>query len=184
MKKLTIFVDMDGTIERLLEVWIARLNKRHGLNITIDDVTCWDMTRVFSELTPEEVFEPFSDDSIWHEIEPMEGAGEVLEEWIKSGHRVYIVTASQYESLKAKMDGLLFRCFPFIRWENVIIIENKQLLKGDVMIDDGLHNLIGGDYEKILFDAPYNRTVDDKLFGLTRVKSWAEVRAAVAGLCE
>ena len=30
------------------------------------------------------------------------------------------------------------------------------------MIDDGIHNLIGGEYKKILFDAPYNRSFDDK----------------------
>lgn len=39
------------------------------------------------------------------------------------------------------MEDLLFRWFPFITWDQVIITSRKQFIKGDVLIDDGIHNL-------------------------------------------
>ncbi|MBO4839398.1 MAG: hypothetical protein J5493_08540 [Lachnospiraceae bacterium] len=162
MRKLTILVDMDGTIESLLDVWLNRLNKKYNRNVKFEDITSWDISKLYDGLSQTDVMNEVLDDSIWQEVQPINGAYNVLKKWIAEGHHVYIVTATPYQSLKAKMDDLLFRCFPFISWENVIITSNKQLLKCDVMIDDGIHNLIGGEYKKILFDAPYNRSFDDK----------------------
>ena len=178
MKKLTIFVDMDDTIEALTDAWLPRINEKYGYHVTPEEMTSWNMEENFPGLTNEEIFSVL-DDSIWGETAPVPGAREVLEGWVSEGHRVYIVTATPYETLKAKMDDLLFRWFPFIGWSQVIITSNKQLLKGDVMVDDGLHNLIGGDYLRILVDTPHNRDVDDEKEGLLRVKNWAEIENIV-----
>ncbi|MBR4813702.1 MAG: hypothetical protein IKZ69_07320 [Lachnospiraceae bacterium] len=50
------------------------------------------------------------------------------------------------------------------------------------MIDDGIHNLIGGSYRKILFDAPYNRDFDEKALGIVRVKNWQEIEAEITAM--
>ena len=47
------------------------------------------------------------------------------------------------------------------------------------MIDDAVHNLEGGHYRKVLFDAPYNREYDAEANGMTRVKSWPEVEILI-----
>ena len=36
---------------------------------------------------------------------------------------------------------------------------------GDVLIDDGPHNLVNGPYFRILFDQPHNRGIDEKKYG-------------------
>lgn len=99
-----------------------------------------------------------------------------------AGHEVYIVTATPYISVPEKMDDLLFRWFPFITWEQVIITSRKQLIKGDVLIDDGIHNLEGGDYVKILMTAPHNRDYDAEANGMIRVNNWKEIEEVIADL--
>lgn len=47
MKKLTILVDMDDTIENLCETWVAFLNETHGTTVHTDDIHDWDMTKAF-----------------------------------------------------------------------------------------------------------------------------------------
>lgn len=184
MKSLTIFVDMDGTIEKLMDVWVKRLNERYNQSVTVDEITEWDVSKAYKNLTLDQVLSVIDDDdTVWVEIEPMEGAAEVLQHFIDIGHKVYIVTSTPYKSIKAKMEDLLFRCFPFIDWHHVIITHNKQLLSGDIMIDDALHNLIGGHYMRILYDAPYNRDVDDDKEELIRVHSWAEIKGIVDKIC-
>jgi 5'(3')-deoxyribonucleotidase len=82
------------------------------------------------------------------------------------------------------MDDLLFRWFPFISWDQVIITKRKQLIKGDVLIDDGIHNLEGGDYVKILMTAPHNRSYDAEGNGMIRVSSWKEIEKVISELEE
>lgn len=82
------------------------------------------------------------------------------------------------------MDDLLFRRFPFISWDQVIITSRKQLIKGDVLIDDGIHNLEGGDYIKILMTAPHNRDYDAEANGMIRVYNWKQIEEVINQLSE
>lgn len=101
---------------------------------------------------------------------------------IADGHTVLIVTTSNYQTLAAKMEQVLFHYFPFLTWNDVIITAHKQLIKGDVLIDDGIHNLEGGDYFKILMTAPHNRCYDADKNRMYRVTSWSETYSVIQAL--
>lgn len=148
MRHLTILVDMDDTIENLAEAWVAYLNARHQTSTNLSDITDWDISKAFPTLTKEQVYAPLFEDAFWSWVKPMEGASEALQKLIADGHTVLIVTTSNYQTLAAKMEQVLFHYFPFLTWNDVIITAHKQLIKGDVLVDDGIHNLEGGDYFK------------------------------------
>lgn len=57
MKQLTIFVDMDGTIERLLDIWLNRLNIKYGQQVTPDMVTYWDISKAYNNISSVQVLE-------------------------------------------------------------------------------------------------------------------------------
>lgn len=179
MKQLTILVDMDDTIEHLLDAWTACLNERYGLCVHANEIDNWDITLAFPSLSREQVYEVLDEDDFWGTVKPVEGAAEVLRRFQEKGHRVFIATANNYRTVPAKMEKLLFRYFPFISWSHVVIISCKQLLKADVMIDDGIHNLEGGDYAKLLVDMPHNRHYPAEENGMLRVHSWREIEQAV-----
>ena len=179
---MRIFIDMDGTIEKLYIPWIKRLNAHYGYDVQPEDVLEWDLGAVYSGLSDKQIMDELLDPTIWDEVEPMEGAAEVMQEFIAQGHELYIVTSSEYQTLPDKMDRLLFKRFPFLSWHQVVITDHKQLLDGDVLIDDGVHNLIGGNYIKILFDATYNRSFDAEGNGMIRARNWDEVRKIVQEL--
>ena len=80
------------------------------------------------------------------------------------------------------MEKVLFRYFPFISPRQVIITGRKQMIRGDVLIDDGIHNLEGGEYKKILFTKPYNRAYDAETNGMVRVHNWDEIVAVIDGM--
>ena len=176
---MRILVDMDDTIELLLNAWLAKVNRIYGRHVGYEDITNWDVSAAYEGLSHEQVYDVILEDDFWQEVEPMPGAAEVLERLIQEGHEIYIVTVTPYESLEGKMKYLLFRCFPFLRWDQVIITSRKQLLKADILVDDGIHNLEGGEYRKILVDAPYNRYYDAEANGMIRVHNWTEIEAAI-----
>lgn len=176
---MTILIDMDDTIEHLLTAWLSWLNDSYGTSVECEDVKDWNMQKAFPMLDRETVYAPLDLDEFWETVKPIEGAAEAIRRFMDRGHEIYIVTATPLKSVTAKVERVLFRYFPFIKWEQVIITANKQLLKGDILIDDGYHNMVGGSYHKILIDAPYNRMFDEKKDGVIRVHDWAEIEREV-----
>ena len=176
---MIILIDMDDTIEQLLKAWLKGVNERYGYSVQYENVTTWDVSEPYPELTREQVYAIPDEPGFWRTVEPIEGAAEAIRHFMDAGHEVYIVTATPYISVAEKMDDLLFRWFPFITWDQVIITSNKQLIKGDVLIDDGVHNLEGGDYVKILMTALHNRDYDAEGNGMIRVHTWKEIEDIV-----
>ncbi len=172
---MIILVDMDDTIEQLLKTWVERANEKYHRNVTLDQITDWNVAAPYPGVTKREIYGVTYEPGFWSAIEPMPGAAEALKHFIDEGHEVFIVTATEIEHVEEKMKGLLFRYFPFLTWDRVIITARKQMIRGDVLIDDGVHNLLGGDYRKILFTAPHNRDYDAEGNGMIRVHTWEEI---------
>ena len=176
---MTILIDMDDTIESLLKAWVNGVNRKYGRSVSCEDVTSWDVSAAFPGLTREEVYAVPLEQGFWKTVEPIPGAAEAIQRFMDAGHEVFIVTATPYESVTEKMTEVLFRYFPFLTWKQLIITSRKQLIRGDVLIDDGVHNLEGGDYVKILMTAPHNRNYDAEANGMIRVQTWAEIEEVI-----
>lgn len=184
MKKLTILVDLDDTIEGLLQAWVDWLNEHYGTSVKRDDVTEWEVSSFFPELTKEQVYEPLCQEDFWKTVKPFDGAAEYLQKLKDDGHKLLIVTSSWYGALRSKMENVLFKYFPMFTWKDVIITAHKQFIEGDVLVDDGIHNLVGGSYEKLLMDAPHNRWFDAEENGMTRVTNWSEIYTKICELSQ
>ncbi len=181
---MTILVDMDDTIEYLLEAWVNGINKKYNRSVTCEEITDWDVSKAYPGLSFEQVYEIPTLPGFWKTVKPIPGAADALQRIMAAGHEVYVVTATPYVSVSEKMSDLLFRCFPFLSWDQLIITSRKQLIRGDVLIDDGVHNLEGGDYIKILMSAPHNRNYNAEANGMIRVCSWPEIEEVIQKLSE
>lgn len=179
MKKLTILIDMDDTLEDLLGAWVSYLNSQYGTNVHKEDVRQWDISVAFPSLSKTQAYEPILLDDFWKTVKLKDGAVEIVQKLIDDGHRIYVVTASAYETLRTKMEDVLFRYFPFLSWGDVIIASCKQMIKGDILIDDGVHNLLGGEYTGVLMDSPHNADFHNEDVGIVRVHSWGEIYKVV-----
>ena len=62
----------------------------------------------------------------------------------------------------------------------MIVAAKKQMIRGDVMVDDGPHNLEGGDYIRILMNAPHNRSYNAEEHGMIRAFSWREIYGIIS----
>lgn len=177
MTKLTILVDMDDTLENLCEVWVGYLNETYGTDVKLEDVTQWDMTKVFPTLNRNEIFDVLTEEALWERIEPLPGAVEYLKKLIDDGHKIVIVTSASPETVSLKLNKVLFKYFPYLTYKDVIITSQKQMVIGDVLVDDAPHNLENGNYLKLLFDASHNQTYDSK--DVVRVRNWEETYEAI-----
>lgn len=176
---MTILVDMDDTIEDLLGAWTTYLTETTGVCVKPEDIREWDMSNAYPSLTSEQIYSPLLNSRFWSAVRPKDGAVEYLQRLISDGHYVYIVTASYYKTVPLKIESVLHKYFPFVSDRTVIVASLKQMIKGDVLIDDNPGNLVGGDYARILFDAPHNRDFHEKRYGIKRARNWEEVYAII-----
>lgn len=174
-RPLTILVDADDTIECLLEAWLGVLNERYGANVALDDVTEWDVSRNFPQLSRDLVYEPLREGEIWERVQPRLDAVEYLKKLKDDGHKIYIVTATHHANFNVKMEQVLLKYFPYIKRTDVIVAYNKSMVRGDVRVDDGVHNLENCNGLKILIDMPHNRGYDAEANDMHRVSHWRDV---------
>lgn len=184
MKPLTILVDMDDTIENLLDAWLAVLNRKYNTVYEKEDIRDWDIVSYFASVDKKDVFAPLLTDGFWKTVTPKPDAQEILRKLHDEGHELYIVTASAYQSLHSKMENCLFKHFPFVDWSHVIITQNKQLIKGDILIDDNPQHLTEGGHISIIMDMPHNREFDNERYGIERVSSWYEIYNIISQLAK
>ena len=182
LKKLKIAIDIDDTIEYLLKAWIGWLNSKYGMNIFPEQITSWEVTSFFPQLTPDQVFEPLRCEEFWKTVEPMPDAVEYVKKLMDDGHEVYLCTTTYYKNIKPKFEYVVQKHFPYIEWSQVIVTSRKQLLDVDILVDDGIHNLEGGNYYKVLFSAPHNRNIDANANKMARADNWKEVYEEITSI--
>lgn len=180
-QKFTILTDMDDVMEDLCKNWLELLkflqrNNPDYIHKSDKDLKSWDITKHFPMLTVDEVFAPLNTDIIFDLIRPLPNSVEILKKWNDLDDvNLYILTSSHYSSIAPKR-AFLKKYFPYINWNQVIISPKKQMIKGDILIDDYEGNLIGGDYSGILFYQPHNASFDVSQYSnITRAKDWKDV---------
>lgn len=171
----TILIDVDDVIADLLSAWLKALNKKYGTNVRNDEVTDWDVARFFPTLTREQVFEPIHSNEFWKTVEPKPDAMKYVKKLFDEGYEIYLCTSTDYRNIQAKYEYIIQRYFPYIEWNRVIVAYQKQMIRADYLIDDGVHNLENGNFIKILMSAPHNKNYDAESNGMIRANNWEEV---------
>ena len=183
MKKLIILVDMDDVLEDLVGCWISELNQRYGLHVRYEDITDWKIGTFFPSISKDELYAPLHDPAMWKKLQPMQNAQEVVKRLIQDGHTVRVVTASHYATVHPKMERFL-ELYPYLSWKDVIVASDKSRVMGDVLIDDGPHNLLVCTGIRLLFDRPHNQKFPAEKHGMQRIKTWDEVYDTITELAK
>lgn len=173
---LTVLIDIDDVLIDLLPAWVAWLNERYNKNVDYTKINQWDMMAFYPLLSRREVFAPLGDMLFWSTVKPKKDAEKYLKMTIKQGFHCYLCSATHYETIEPKYKLVINKYFPFISWDDIIITSHKEMVNGDILIDDGLHNLINFEGVQVIFDAPHNQ-IDYKSqhYDTYRVSSWKEI---------
>ena len=172
---ITILIDIDDVLNNLCQSWIKWLNDKHKTDVKYEDIIAWDMQTAFPDLTNEQIYAPFSSDKFWKTVTPRFDAIKYVSILFNEGYNIYLCTSTYYKNIVPKYEYIIQKYFPYIDWKHVIIAANKQMIKADILIDDGIHNLEGGSYAKILMTAPHNVNYDTVSHNMYRADDWEQV---------
>lgn len=172
---MKIAIDFDEVLFPTLEKILELYNKKHDEQMTLSQITTYNLYECLDNAIADELISLFVDKSIYNNLQPYKGSIKAIKTLVDKGHEVYIATASDIRNMEWK-EKLLQRHFPFIPKENLIRIHNKKLLDVDVMVEDKLDNLIQTFAERICFSQPWNEDKEaDYVYSIYRIHNWGEI---------
>lgn len=170
---MRILIDCDDTIWNLLEAWVTILNERYDENVIWNHIDNWDVSLAYPNLTKQQIYEPLCEEKLWTLVKPKFDAVKYVPKLYEEGHEIYFVTTTDYRNIEFKVK-LLEDYFPDIPIQNLITTYHKNLIRGDILIDDYINNFKERS-SGILFTTTYNKEFNVEELGLHRCDNWEEI---------
>ncbi len=147
-----ILLDADDVLLDCNEYALSLLREKTAASYSIDHVTDWGILGI-----PEDARLDFLNDPAFYRTQPaLPGASEFLQELLSLAN-VTIMTAVYPQFMGERIERLS-RLFPFFPQQNIIMGQRKEMVHADIMLDDGVHNLLSSDCSlPVLFRRPWNR---------------------------
>ena len=164
---MKIGIDLDMTLNNLEVLWEGWI-RLYDQDFKMANVKSWGMEEYSS--IGKKVYDFLKIPGIFDIPEPRHDAERVVAD-LAEKHTLYVVTAYLPSTCVDKVTWL-GRFFPMVPTANIVFCNDKSILDLDVLIDDGMHNLVNFKGRKILFDAPWNQSCD---FGVERVYDWQDI---------
>lgn len=163
MSQFTVALDMDSTIYDLMNPWLDWINKTFDEKRTIKDVTTWNFPMLFK--CKERGFDFLDIPDMFLSLKPFPNAIEAVNKVREMGVRqVFVTTVSSVTKDSQKQSAwekqqVIGRDFPWAKKDVMITSGSKDLVRADMLVDDGPHNIeafaaTGGVTAKIPY--PYN----------------------------
>ena len=154
IKNFEVILDADDVLLDCNAYALDLLRREKPGSYSIDPVTGWGLLGI-----PEDERLAFLNERSFYENQPpLPGSQAFLSE-LCSMANVTIMTAV-YPQFMGERIQRLTQLYPDFPMENIIMGKRKEMLQADVLLDDGVHNLLSsGTTLPVLFRQPWNRSV-------------------------
>ena len=168
---MTILIDIDSTITDFGSVLLHTLNQYNDYH-DYSEIISYDW---FNE-TYDDPWYPLTKHEFWDKVHVNPKAVKVIESWINKGYKVYLVSASGFhDGLGYKIRKTL-KAFNNLDESKVIIAQDKDMVKGDILIDDCIDNLENFSGCRICFAQPWNEEWNyEQGHGGMRYNDWTKI---------
>ena len=170
IKSIEIVLDADDVLLDCNAYALRLLEADMPGDYSIDRVTDWGLLGI-----PEDLRLRYLNDRSFYLRQPaLPGAREFLTEL--SGIANVTIMTAVYPQFMGERIQRLCELFPEFPMENILMGKRKEILNADVMLDDGVHNLLSsGAALPVLFRQPWNRHVS----GLCCINNYQEFLSLV-----
>lgn len=153
-RKIKIGIDFDDVLAEFNEEAVRRANLKYRFDppLSINELNKWEARGDRSDV----VFEFYKEPTMFTEQKPLPGAQEFIKKLTRIAE-VFIITAVSPQFMGYRAQRII-ELFPEIPSGNIIMGARKDLMKVDVLLDDGSHNIISSkaDYP-VLLRKPWNQ---------------------------
>jgi len=147
VRKLRLGIDLDGVVADFNDGWTTRYNRdfpdKLDRDLKAEDVVEWDAPTTLSHFPNMSAFWTWAETcaegrSLFHGLDPYEGALDALHQLRGDGHHLVILTTKPHFSIHDTYDWLARHKIPSTE---IHILDDKTQVDCDVYLDDADHNL-------------------------------------------
>ena len=166
-KPLVVMVDCDDVLMPCIELAMQIQNKKYKFDppMVLDEITKWSPAGVRSDC----ILECFQKPAFFRKQRPYPGAQEFIRKLCERTE-VYVCTAVPICAMSIRAE-MIKKFFPEIPEDHIIIGKDKSVIKADVHLDDGPHNILDSTAEyPVVMRRPWNQD----LSGILSVNTYDE----------
>ena len=172
MNNLTIAIDIDEVMAALHDRWLQLYRADYDDTLTSKDITHWNIEEIVKPECGHGIFKYLDDPTLYHRVEPIEGALEGVNALRQMGHRIVFATCAHPDKAGHKYDWLIRQGFlPEGRehMKDYAPLMDKSLLACHILVDDFYKNFEEFGGHAILFKRPHNQ---NRLRPLHQAEDW------------
>lgn len=160
-----LIVDMDGVLADVWPQFLAWDERDTGRRKTAAEVAGVPELEAFAR-AQEYVRTP----GFFRNVPVVNGSRQVMEQLYRRYELFVVSAATEFPQSLSEKVAWIEEHFPFIPWQRIVLCGTKQIVRGDIMIDDHFKNLDFFEGRTILFTQPHNQTHNNHRH--ERVDSW------------
>ena len=138
-RKLRVLADMDSIVADFFAGLWRDYEAATGERVATASIASWDMSKYVKD--PERLVACFHSPGCFASLDPIPGAIPALQALVAEGHEVVVVSTPCTPHSAAEKISWCAHHLPFLDQRNVWIGHKKHHVRGDVLIDDGPHNI-------------------------------------------
>ncbi len=177
---MRLLIDMDGVCADTIGHWLSLYNVKYFDNLVKEDIQRWNVHEFVKPQCGMAIYHIMEKEGFFADLAPIDGVAEAFAELKERGHDLIIVTAAPRSGKTALYDKCrwLKKHIPDFDSKNVIATHRKDAVVGDLLLDDGPHNIEAFPGTTVVFDQPWNQDVKSDF----RIKTWPEFVALIKDL--
>jgi 5'-nucleotidase len=174
----TILFDQDGVIADWQEKFdeLLGIQLPHIKLLPREEHTIFKAQKLYAVEHQADIAKMMDTPGFYRELKPIDGAVEALHQIRAAGYETFICTAPYVTNETCASEKMAWvREHLGSEWvDKMVITSDKTLVRGDVLIDDkpDIKGAMAPVWKHVVFDAPYNRHVPQRL---DRWSDWKEV---------
>lgn len=149
---MIIAIDIDDVILDFVPAWLEAYNKEYKDKLKIKDIIQWDISKLVVPECGENIYKYLDDPNIYDSVKIIDGACESIKILKNLGHRILYVTSRHHPGKYA-----LLKNVNLLDIGDYIVLEDKKLIRANVLIDDKFETVKEFYGLGILFLRPWNK---------------------------
>lgn len=165
-----VIFDLHDTIAQFIESWLKSYNYKWKDNLKKEQITDWDLKKFVKQECGSQVYDLLKYPKIYKRMNSVPYAFETVNAFRNLGFEIVYGTACENSVIDANFEWLKEYGF----WKNndhLIVTTSKNLIRGDILFDDGWHNVENFPGFKVLIGQPWNQNINFK----NRINSFKEI---------
>lgn len=142
-KPLTVLIDLDSTIYDLLTPWLEWYNRHYNDTLQLADIDRWSWNEICKPECGTKLYSFLNKKGLFTSLKSFPSVLESIEKvhkWL-GVKQVFCSTIIGITGCAEKLE-IVKRDFPYLGKEALVLVgHDKSLIKGDILVDDGPHNL-------------------------------------------